>query len=192
MKKEVGKGVKMTFQEQIYATLIGTTGGAFLGFIFAVIGFRINAKLKSKSELLNIINNLKCEFNINQIILQGRVNVIKDYIATIKDNDIFSFYFFNKYERIILDSLFNKGRIYDIFDTNEFANIYIILNTINRYTEDHIDNRIQGMDFGKKVNYLNKLKDLFMAVSKKLEKLIVSLDIKKIKTENTSFLYYLH
>ena len=92
----------MTFEEQIYATLIGTACGAVLGFIFAVIGFRINEKSKSKSELLNIINNLKYEFEINQVILFGRVNEINDYIKTIEDNDIFSFSVFKKYERIIL------------------------------------------------------------------------------------------
>ena len=181
----------MTFQEQIYASFIATAGGVFLAFIFSVIGFRINAKLKSKSELLNMINNLKCEFEINTAILAGRVTVINDYIEAIEDKDIFSFNVFKKYERIILDSLFVKGRIYDIFDSIEFTNIYIILNTINKYTEDYIDNRIQGMDSEKKVNYLNKQNDLFIDAVRKLNDLIVSLDIKKIKTENTSFFYYL-
>ena len=181
----------MTFEEQILATLIGTAGGAVLGFIFAIIGFRINEKSKSKSELLCIINNLKSEFEINQAILAGRVNVINDYIETIEDKDIFSFNVFKKYERIILDSLFNKGRIYDIFDPIEFTNIYIILNLIDKYTEDYIDNRIQGMDSEKKVIYLNKIKDEFTDTHKKLIELIVSLDKKKIETENTSFSYYL-
>jgi len=177
----------MTFGEQILATLIGTTCGAVLGFIFAIIGFR----MKSKSEFLNIINNLKCEFDINQVILFGRVMEIKDYIATIEDNDIFSFSIFKKYERIILDSLFSKGKIYNIFDTEEFADIYKILHIINEYTEDNIDRVIEGMDSEGKIEYLNQAKYYFIDASGKLKKLIVSLDKKKIKTENTSILYYL-
>ena len=181
----------MTFQEQILATLIGTVCGAVLGFFFAVIGFRINEKSKRKSELLSIINNLKSEFEINQVILAGRVNVINDYIETIKDNDIFAFHNFKRYERIILDSLFVKGRIYDIFKTNEFADIYRILNIISEYTEDNIDNRVQGSDFEEKVDFLNEAKDEFIEASRKLKNLIISLDNKKINTENTSFFCYL-
>jgi hypothetical protein len=181
----------MTFEEQILATLIGTACGAVLGFIFAIIGFRINEKLQIKSELLNIINNLKSEFEINQVILAGRVHVINEYIETIEDNDIFAFHNFKRYERIILDSLFVKGRIYDIFDTYEFADIYRILNIINEYTEDNIDNRVRGSDSEANVNYLNEAKDEFIVAYERLKKLIVSLDKKKIKTENTSILYYL-
>jgi len=182
----------MTFIEQILASLIGTIGGAFLAFIFAVIGFRINAKFKSKSESLNIINNLKCEFNLNQAILAGRVTIVDDYIKTIEDNDIFSFKNFKRYERIILDSLFVKGRIYDIFDAIEFADIYLILNIIDKYTENYIDNRIQGMDSEKKDIYLNKVTKEFSEVHTMLIELNKSLDKKKIKIENTSFLYYFY
>ena len=84
-----------------------------------------------------------------------------------------------------------KGRIYDIFDTNEFADIYRILSIINEYTEDNIDNRVRGNTSEANVNYLNEAKDEFIDAYERLKKLIVSLDKKKIKTENTSFLYFL-
>lgn len=182
----------MTFEEQIYATLIGTACGAVLGLIIAVIGFRINAKFKSKSELLNIINNLTCEFNLNQAIIVGRVTVINDYIGTIEDNDIFCFRQFKRYERIILDSLFVKGRLYDIFEPIEFADIYLILNIIDKYTEDYIDSVLQEKDSEKRIIFLNEINDEFTTIHEMLIELIISLDKKKIKTENASFFCCLH
>lgn len=142
--------------KEIIPDVIGTFLGAIVGFIFALILFFLKEYYKERKDKKNIIKSLKREFEYNLSVFNTWIEVLRSHKQDVKSG-LFkenAGYVINKikFQSTVLDSIFSKGGIYDIFELKDIEYLYYLLSLVPIFKNELIDihfHKIEELKFEK-------------------------------------------